>query len=124
MGKIKLEIEPISQNKYNKFKKYLRLKYKNVLAYERIHNPKSKKTTSTWFYDNKIIDEFKKLCPPITPTNQPIVNQIEALVDKILATKKQNPQTDTGEWEREIDRLVYRLYDLTEEEIEIIEGGK
>jgi len=42
-------------------------------------------------------------------------------VNKILAAKKQNPQADTGEWEKEIDRLVYRLYELTEEEVRIIE---
>ncbi|MGQ9846779.1 MAG: restriction endonuclease, partial [Bacteroidales bacterium] len=59
--------------------------------------------------------------PPITSTNQPIVAQIEALVDKILTAKKQNPQADTSHWEREIDRLVYKLYDLTEEEIRIVE---
>jgi len=62
--------------------------------------------------------------PPITTSNEPIVKQIEALVDKILAAKKQNPQTDTGEWEREIDRLVYKLYDLNEEEIRIVENNK
>uniref|UniRef100_A0A7C3ND45 site-specific DNA-methyltransferase (adenine-specific) n=1 Tax=candidate division WOR-3 bacterium TaxID=2052148 RepID=A0A7C3ND45_UNCW3 len=62
--------------------------------------------------------------PPITPTNEPIVNQIEALVDKILAAKKQNPHADTSEWEKEIDKLVYRLYDLTEEEVKIIEERK
>lgn len=60
--------------------------------------------------------------PSITPSNQPIVKQIEALVDQILAAKEQNPQTDTKAWEREIDRLVYKLYDLTEEEIRIVEG--
>jgi len=62
--------------------------------------------------------------PPITPTSEPIVKQIEALVDKILAAKKQNPQADTSEWENEIDELVYRLYQLTPEEIKIIEGGE
>jgi hypothetical protein len=31
---------------------------------------------------------------------------------------------DIGDWEREIDRLVYRLYDLTDEEIRIIENKK
>jgi hypothetical protein len=62
--------------------------------------------------------------PSITPSNEPIVKQIELLVDKILEAKKQNPQADTHHWEEEIDELVYRLYDLTEEEIEIIEGGK
>ena len=54
--------------------------------------------------------------------NQPIVSQIESLVHKILAAKKGNPQTDTSEWEREIDLLVYKLYDLTEEEIRVVEG--
>jgi len=62
--------------------------------------------------------------PPITTSNQPIVEQIEALVDKILASKRTNPQSDTRHWEREIDRLVYRLYDLTEDEIKLVEGAK
>ena len=66
---------------------------------------------------------FEKIpLPPITSSNQPIVAKIEALVDKILAAKKQNPQTDTKQWEEEIDRLVYDLYGLTEEEIRIVEG--
>jgi hypothetical protein len=59
--------------------------------------------------------------PPITPSNEPIVNQIENLVDKILGAKKQNPQADTHHWEEEIDELVYKLFDLSEEEIKIIE---
>lgn len=62
--------------------------------------------------------------PTITSSNEPIVKQIEALVDKILEAKKENPQADTSEWEREIDNLVYRLYDLTEDEIKLVEGAK
>jgi hypothetical protein len=46
------------------------------------------------------------------------------LVDKILEAKKENPQADTIELEREIDNLVYRLYDLTEDEIKLVEGAK
>ena len=61
--------------------------------------------------------------PPITPENKPIVSQIEALVDKILAAKKENPQAKTSKYEKEIDNLVYQLYDLTEEEIKIVEGN-
>jgi len=61
--------------------------------------------------------------PPITSSNQPIVSLIELLVDKILAAKKDNPHSDTTEWEKEIDQLVYQLYELTEEEIKLIEGG-
>ncbi len=62
--------------------------------------------------------------PPITPANQSIVKQIENLVDKILSAKKQDTKADTGESEREIDQLVYQLYDLTQEEIKIVEGEK
>jgi len=104
--KVKEEIPHIRNEMFEKIKSYLRLKYKDVLAYERIHNPKSQKSISTWYYDPKIIEEFKKLCPPITPSNEPIVKQIEAMVDKILEAKKQNPQADISQWERDIDNLV------------------
>lgn len=62
--------------------------------------------------------------------NLPIANNIPvdyrmkliALVDQILAAKKQNPQADTSAWEREIDLLVYALYGLTKDEIKVVEG--
>ncbi len=58
--------------------------------------------------------------PSATPTQQhPIIN----LVDRILNAKKENPQTDTSRMEKEIDRLVYELYGLTEDEIKIVEGN-
>jgi len=44
--------------------------------------------------------------------------------DQILSAKKQNPEADTNQLERQIDQLVYKLYDLIEEEIKIIEGEK
>jgi len=44
-------------------------------------------------------------------------------VSKILNIKKRNASADTTDLENEIDQLVYQLYDLTEEEIEIIENG-
>jgi len=44
------------------------------------------------------------------------------LVDKILAAKKKDPQANTGELENQIDQMVYKLYDLTAEEIAIVEG--
>jgi hypothetical protein len=53
---------------------------------------------------------------PIPSSQQSII----ALVEWILSLKKQN--IDTGTLEKEIDRLVYELYGLTEEEIKIIEG--
>ncbi|MFA6186918.1 MAG: TaqI-like C-terminal specificity domain-containing protein [Phycisphaerae bacterium] len=43
------------------------------------------------------------------------------LVDKILTVKKRAPKADTSELESKIDKLVYELYDLTPEEIGIVE---
>jgi uncharacterized membrane protein YukC len=54
-----------------------------------------------------------------------------ALVNQILSITQdddylQNPekQAKVKELEREIDRIVYELYELTPEEIEIVEGRK
>lgn len=48
--------------------------------------------------------------------------EIEDRVKKILAAKKRDPEADTTELEREIDKIVCKLYGLTEEEIKIVEG--
>ncbi|WP_373480535.1 Eco57I restriction-modification methylase domain-containing protein [Geminocystis sp.] len=47
---------------------------------------------------------------------------IISLATQILDLKEENPNNDTSKLEREIDLLVYELYDLTEEEIKLIEG--
>jgi hypothetical protein len=44
-------------------------------------------------------------------------------VNEILSIKKQTPTADTTEIESQIDQLVYKLYDLTEEEIAIVENS-
>jgi hypothetical protein len=43
-------------------------------------------------------------------------------VKEVLSLKKSDPNTDTSAIESEIDRMVYALYRLTEEEIEIVEN--
>ena len=127
-SRIKENIPHIKNPQFEKYKKYLRIRYKDKLAYERIHNPRSKKSQSTWYYDPKIIDEFKKLCPSITSQNKTIVKRIEHLVDLFLSLTQsenylENPQKQARvkEYERQIDQLVYKLYDLTDEEIKIVE---
>ena len=47
---------------------------------------------------------------------------LDNLVEQILLIKKQKPQEDTSYLETKIDKLVYNLYGLTEDEIQIIEG--
>ena len=37
--------------------------------------------------------------------------------------KKFNPQVDTSDLENEIDELVYKLYNLTPEEIEVVKAS-
>lgn len=44
------------------------------------------------------------------------------IIDRILSAKEKNPDTDTSQLEKDIDRMVYQLYDLTSEEITIVEG--
>ncbi len=64
--------------------------------------------------------------PPITEANQPIVTEIENKVDKIINAKHTDPEADTSDLEDledEIDKLVYELYNLTEDEIAIVEGA-
>jgi hypothetical protein len=123
---IKEKYPHICQNtNYHKIKFYLRIKYDKVLAYEWLNNPKSKKSKSfTYYYDPKIIDEFGKIYPPISESNKTIFEQVIQVIDQYLSAKKDNPAADTSALEQQIDRLVYRLNDLTEEEIEIVEGEK
>ena len=63
------------------------------------------------------------LVPPITEANQHLVTEIENKVDQILDVKRTDPDADTSEWEKEIDHLVYALYDLTDDEIAIVEAA-
>ena len=48
---------------------------------------------------------------------------VERLVDRILAAKQRDAEADTEALEREIDQLVYALYELTPKEIQIVESA-
>ncbi len=60
----------------------------------------------------------------ITKSNKPTADKIIVLVDKILEAKEKDPKANTQRLEKEIDALVYQLYNLTDEEIKIIENGQ
>ncbi|WP_121070182.1 class I SAM-dependent DNA methyltransferase [Helicobacter pylori] len=62
--------------------------------------------------------------PKITPKNQELAQKITDCADKILQAKEKDPKANTQELEKEIDALVYQLYNLTDEEIKIIEDGQ
>lgn len=52
------------------------------------------------------------------------VNEITVKVDEILQNEASlgNPHADTSELETTIDALVYKLYNLSDDEIKIIRG--
>ncbi|HEF3489183.1 TPA: Eco57I restriction-modification methylase domain-containing protein [Campylobacter coli] len=58
----------------------------------------------------------------INSKNEKLANKLISLVDEILKAKEQNKNANTQELENKINSIVYKLYNLTEEEIKIIEG--
>ncbi|GAA9616178.1 class I SAM-dependent DNA methyltransferase [Helicobacter pylori] len=62
--------------------------------------------------------------PKITPQNQELAHKITDGAKAILEAKEKDPKANTQELEKEIDALVYQLYNLTDEEIKIIEEGQ
>ncbi len=73
--------------------------------------------TSRWI--NNYVKEFP--IPEATCEQQAL---IIGLVDQILDAKHTDPDTDVSELEKEIDQIVYLLYDLTPDEIAIVEGAE
>ena len=59
---------------------------------------------------------------PVMRINQTDQKVFVAKTTEIITLKKSNPLADITFLEEEIDRLVYELYGLTEEEIKIVEG--
>ncbi|GHQ73833.1 type II restriction endonuclease [Helicobacter pylori] len=62
--------------------------------------------------------------PQITPKNQELAHKITDCTKAILEAKEKDPKANTKELEKEIDALVYQLYNLTDEEIKTIEEGQ
>ena len=60
---------------------------------------------------------------PIPVGHSEIKKEIDMLVSEILKDTQENPTIDITANKAEIDRLVYELYGLTKEEIQIVENG-
>ena len=71
------------------------------------------------FVETKILHLLKIRIPAIDNSNK---QKILTLVDKIIACKDEDITNDTSALESKIDRLVYQLYGLTDEEIAVVEG--
>ena len=68
-------------------------------------------------------DDWKKLpIPDVSPEEQaPIVELVDKILDALDA-KRTDPNEDVSDLENEIDQIVYLLYGITPDEIEIVEG--
>lgn len=74
------------------------------------------------FTNHLTVSELEKVpIPTINSKNQNLVDEIINLVNQILALKTENSSADISKLEKDIDNLIYKLYNLTPKEIEIIE---
>lgn len=64
-------------------------------------------------------EHIRNIPIPKVPKHQQ--SPIISLVDQIISTKKSDYQTDTSTLERQIDEMVYKLYELTYEEVKVID---
>ncbi|AKJ54138.1 restriction endonuclease [Campylobacter lari] len=71
---------------------------------------------------NQYVEKFP--IPKINSKNEKLANELISLVDEILNLKEQDKKADTKTQEDKINSIVYKLYNLNEEEIKIIEGNK
>lgn len=49
-------------------------------------------------------------------------NAVKEIIEKIITAKSSSVEKDTFEFETDLDKMIYELYDLNEEEIKFIEG--
>ncbi|WRG88300.1 class I SAM-dependent DNA methyltransferase [Helicobacter pylori] len=77
---------------------------------------------SGYRYKKAFIDRLP--IPQITEKNQKLAQKITDYAKQILELKEKDPKANTQGLEKEIDALVYQLYNLTDEEIKIIEDGQ
>ncbi|HEC1772922.1 TPA: class I SAM-dependent DNA methyltransferase [Campylobacter lari] len=60
--------------------------------------------------------------PKINSKNEKLANELISLVDEILVLKEQDKKANTKTQEDKINSIVYKLYNLNEEEIKTIES--
>jgi adenine-specific DNA-methyltransferase len=60
---------------------------------------------------------------PLAVPSAQILKELSELADKIINTKKLNSSISTVELEDQIDELVYKLYGLSDEDVEIINNS-
>ncbi len=83
-----------------------------------IQSRASLKAGGFYTYSSNLLNQI-----PIKKSSVKEQEQFAKMVDEIAEIKKKDISADTSTLENQIDQLVYKLYDLTEEELKIIEGN-
>lgn len=78
-----------------------------------------------WYFSNSFVDynikpKYIEQLPLPSKFNS---TDLEKKVEEVILKKNDNKEVNTTDLETQIDQLVYELYELTEEEIKIIENG-
>jgi len=86
-----------------------------------------------WYYQNIVNNEVGEALAqvkrghleilPMPKYNKTIFETVEKQTEHVLTLKQADNSADTTDLENQLDQLVYQLYDLTEEEIKIIENN-
>ena len=84
-----------------------------------------------FYHRNKFLDKekvvFQKIlianCKQFPIKEMKNENLFVSIVDQIITAKSINLKADTSVLEKQLDEMVYKLYELTDDEIAIIEGG-
>ncbi|GBF54554.1 hypothetical protein N0824_02422 [Microcystis sp. 0824] len=78
---------------------------------------------TNWYFSNSFVDyNIKPKYIEQIPLPKVLTSDsIENIVEEILAAKKDDTNANTSELEKQIDHLVYKLYQLTYNEVKIID---
>ena len=79
------------------------------------HSPKATKGA----FPKILVQDIKNFPLPIM--SEETITILDRLVDRILQAKEQSLSANTTDWENQIDKLVYRLYGLSYDEVLIVD---
>ena len=120
-----LQVADYSKNSLEELKVFLPLIISNIAQY--FIRTFAAPRLGNIFVETKMIHLLKFRIPDLTFEEK---NLIRNQVDKILSimnerdySKNSTKQAKVREYEKQIDKMVYKLYGFTKEEIQIIEGN-
>ena len=73
------------------------------------------------FSTNSNVNSYEVESIPIPSADEDKQHYISNIVSEILSAKASFPTADTSALEQEIDRLIYKLYGLTYDEVKIVD---